>query len=149
MAKPWSKLQKKLYTIRADGIRFQIQCRLYRMKSQCGSTDFPRYWITLDKEIIWDYPKDFINTPHPGRKPKVAYPYITDISAISDLIREYVDTPKEQLMSKSFERDYWDLIDIFRAVDKRIGLRRLDELKKTKNLAARKIVEKRLAGSMS
>jgi len=31
------------------------------MRSQNGgSTDLPRYWITLDKNVIWDYPKDFI-----------------------------------------------------------------------------------------
>jgi len=32
------------------------------MNSQYGSTDLPRYWITLDKEVIFDYPKQF-DTP--------------------------------------------------------------------------------------
>ncbi len=50
----WSKLQREFYTIRADGLDLQIHCRVYRMQSQRGSADLPRYWITLGKEIIWD-----------------------------------------------------------------------------------------------
>ncbi|WP_216095042.1 hypothetical protein [Candidatus Marithrix sp. Canyon 246] len=50
------------------------------MQSNMGSTDIPRYWITLEKEIIWDYPKNFIDKPHPSRSDW--FPYCTDISAI-------------------------------------------------------------------
>lgn len=74
MPKPWSKLQKEFYLIRADGINFQLQCRRYRMDSTQGSTDCPRYWITLNKEVIWDYPKDFIKRVHPDRAPANWYP---------------------------------------------------------------------------
>lgn len=146
MPKPWSKLQKEFYLIRADGINFQLQCRRYRMDSAQGSTDCPRYWITLDKEVIWDYPKDFINRSHPDRTPANWYPYNTDISAISDLIRDYLDTPKTELMSRVFEHDHWGLVNILRAADKRIGLRRLPALKsKTGNKAALKVIQARLA----
>lgn len=146
MPKPWSKLQKEFYLIRADGINFQLHCRRYRMDSAQGSTDCPRYWITLDKEVIWDYPKDFINRSHPDRAPTSWYPYSTDISAISNLIRDYIDTPKTELMNRVFEHDHWGLVNILRAADKRIGLRRLPALKrKTGNHAALKIIEARLA----
>ena len=56
----WSKLQREIYKITADNINFQIHCVAYRMDSQMGSTNLPRYWITLDKETIFDYPKQFI-----------------------------------------------------------------------------------------
>jgi hypothetical protein len=145
MSKPWSKLQKELYLLRARGLDFQLQCRVYRMNSQMGSTNCPRYWIILGKEIIWDYPKDFISKTHPNRARPRWYPYGTDIPDISNLIREYIDTPKNELISKKFEKDFWGLINILRAVDKRIGARRLPELKKkTGNKAARKIIGARL-----
>jgi len=147
MNKPWSKLQKELYLIRATGLNFQIHCSKYRMNSRWGSTDLPRYWITVstgeNKEILWDYPKDFIGLNHPKRAEW--YPHNTDISEISNLIREYIDTPKEELLIKQFEKDYWGLINILRAADKRIGNRRLSLLKsKTKNIAARKILKLRM-----
>lgn len=58
--KRWSKLQKELYNLIAPELDFQIHCRAYRMDSQSGSTDLPRYWITLGKETIWDYPGQFV-----------------------------------------------------------------------------------------
>jgi len=103
----------------------------------------PRYWITLDQEIIWDYPSDFKHKRYP--KSTDIYPWRVEVSDISALIREYLDTPKDQLMSRHFENDYWGLINILRAADRRIGQRRLKALRsKTHNKAARKIIEQRM-----
>ena len=133
--KRWSKLQKELYKIISKEINFQIHCIAYPMRSQYGKTNIPRYYITLDKEIIWDYPKDFNNN----------YPYDTDISNISDLIREYIDTPKNKIFSKHFENDKWGLSNILIAADKRIGKRRLQILaKNTTNKYILKIIQQRL-----
>lgn len=144
-------MQRELYQIVDESIDFQIHLSKYRMKSQYGSTELPRYWITLDKDIIFDYPKQFVCFDN-GRcliknlkGQKMRYPYQTDISGISDLIREYIDTPRNELMSKHFESDCWGLVNILRAADRRIGKRRLEALKrKTDNQAARKIIEQRL-----
>ena len=145
MRKPWSKLQKELYELRADGLDFQIHCSVYRMDSRRGTTDLPRYWITLNKEIIWDYPKDFVGKNHPDRTPSTHYPYSTDVPDISNLIREYIDTPKDDLFDKVFENDHWGLANILKAFDRRIGVRRLPILKKKiKNRAAHKILDSRM-----
>jgi hypothetical protein len=119
------------------------------MDSVCGSTDLPRYWITLDQETIWDYPKQFVSeggTQDLSGSGFVAwYPYNTDISDISALIREYIDTPKEEIFNKVFLNDHWGLINILRAADRRIGVRRLDALRrKTHNIAAHKVIEVRM-----
>lgn len=97
----WSKLQKELYRIIDPEINLQVHCVVYPMRSQRGGTDLPRYWITLDKEIIFDYPKDIpiIDNGHG------TYPYVTDVSDISDLIREYIDTPVSELMTRLFDND--------------------------------------------
>jgi len=88
MSKPWCKLQKEYYLLVADGLKIQLQCRAYRMDSQMGSTNLPRYWVTLNKETIWDYPKQFVGHEHPSRAQTNWYPYTTDIPDISNLIRE-------------------------------------------------------------
>ena len=149
--KKWSSLQRELYKIIDNRIRFQIHLSKYRIDSQYGSTDLPRYWITLGEEIIFDYPKQFVDVSTHGNfiknlsGKKQLYPYGTDISDISDLIREYIDTPKEIIFHKHFENDYWGLANILRAADKRIGKRRLILLKrKTNNKGALKIIEYRL-----
>ncbi len=129
MGKPWSKLQKEYYLLIADGLKIQLQCRVYRMDSQMGCTNLPRYWITLNKKIIWDYPKQFVGEEHSNRAQTKWYTYSTDIPDISNLIREYIDTPKHELLLKKFKNDHWGLTDVLKASDKRIGKRRLPDLK--------------------
>ena len=112
--KRWSKLQRQLYLIFDDKIDLQIHCSVYRMNSQRGSTDLPRYWIRLNKKIIFDYPR--IATE------KEDYPYITEISDISDLLKEYLDTPKEQILMKTFERDKYGITNLLKAANVRISV---------------------------
>ena len=152
--KRWSSLQREIYKIIDEHIDFQIHLSKYRMCSQYGSTDLPRYWITLGEEIIFDYPKQFVDMDEKGnfiknlRGEKLYYPYQTDISEISSLLREYIDTPKDDVFSKHFDNDYWGIINILKAADRRFGRRRLELLKRrTKNKAAHKIIEFRLTSS--
>jgi len=144
----WSKLQREIYKITTDNINIQIHCTVYPMDSQYGSTDLPRYWITLDKEVIFDYPKQFVTSDGCVRNLSgfsIGYPYNACISDISNLIREYIDTPKDEILTKIFNNDYWGLINILRAADRRIGIRRLKTLKKkTRNIAARKVIKARI-----
>ena len=155
MPKRWSKLQRAIYNLIDDSINFQIHCSIYRMNSQYGDTDLPRYWITLEKEIIFDYPKQFLNeklSDYGRVKPRPEYqtvehmyPYITDIDTISDIIRDYIDTPSDALLSSDFEFDNWGLTDILKAADRRISKKKLAEhFADTDNEAVRKILKKRL-----
>lgn len=145
---PWSKLQREIYNLFTPDINLQIHCTAYPMRSQCGSTLLPRYWITLDKEVIWDYPRDFVAKNRSVRNyhgENLWYPYQTDVSDISSLLREYINTPKEQLLTKKFSNDKWGLVNILRAADRRIGVRRLDSLRrKTHNVAALKVIASRV-----
>ena len=154
--KPWSKLQKQLYLLIDPSIDFQIHCNAYRMKSQRGTTSLPRYCIVLNKEIIFDYPKDFLSNliPREGSRElrttgtstwllnsdltvKDLYPYYTEVQNISCVIREYIDTPVNELFDKIFENDKWGLTDILKAADKRLGKNKLIQIKqetKSKNV---------------
>ena len=106
--KRWSKLQKQLYELVDENIDFKLHYTVYRMQSRHGSTDLPRYFITLAGEIIFDYPKDFalkdgrIKSLAQGGAPLAKfYPYDSGISDIGELIREYIDTPKEELLQST------------------------------------------------
>lgn len=117
--KRWSKLQKQLYLVIDDSINFQIHCSVYRMGSQHGGADLPRYWITLGKEIVFDYPK--VSTD------KQDYPYVNEIPDISDLFRQYLDTPREQLLEKTFESDKYGVTNLLKCADRRISVTGLKE----------------------
>jgi len=142
MSKRWSKLQKELYLLFVSKLNLQLHCCVYRMKSQYGLTDLPRYYFTLDGGIIWDYPKDFILISSTEKR---TYPHQNSMSDISILIREYINTPKLTLFDASFNHDKWDLIDLLKAADKRIGKTRLLKLlNQTKSGAVKRIINKRL-----
>lgn len=80
----------------------------------------------------------------PDRAPIRHYPYRTDISAISGLIRSYIDTPREDVLTASFDDEHWGLIDILRAADRRIGARHWASLRaRLRHPAALKVLEAR------
>ena len=129
MSKRWSKLQKRLYNLMDTNIDFQIHCALYEMNSNDGwhGNKLPRYFIKIGKDIVFDYPKDFDTKK--SYKSNV-YPWITDISEISNVIEEYIQCPESEILN-NFENDKWGITDILRVCDRRIGKRRLHELKST------------------
>lgn len=143
MSKRWSKLQKRLYNLMDPAVEFQIHCAVYEMNSNDGyhGNKLPRYFITIGKEIVFDYPKDFDTTYRYGFN---SYPWDTDIQDISNLIEQYIQRPESELM-KPLEDDRWGLTDILRVCDRRIGKRRLLEIAKdTENEIVKKIVKKRI-----
>jgi len=128
-----------------------------KSKEAIGSTRFPRYWITLAKDVIFDYPAHFKHLPdheagwwekkccEPSGYVTVgkSYPYEEHgVSEISNLISNYIDRPKE-LLFEPFENDRWGLAEILRAADRRICRRRLLEMK-TENPGVIKIISFRL-----
>jgi len=143
MPKRWSKLQKSLYNLIEPSINFQLHCSLYEMNSNDGhhGSKLPRYFITIGKEIVFDYPKDFDTTERYGFN---SYPWDCDISDISNVIEEYIQCPESDLM-KAFMNDKWGITDILRVCDRRIGKRRLLKLQDlNSNEILLKIIEKRL-----
>ena len=129
MPKRWSKLQSRLYNLMDPAIDFQLHCALYEMNSNNGyhGNKLPRYFITVGKEIVFDYPKDFDTTRKYGRN---SYPWDTEISEISNMIEAYIQRPEADLM-QPLEGDIWGLTALLRVCDRRIGKRRLRELRES------------------
>lgn len=146
--KRWSKLQQQVIALFDPRLNLQLHCRLVRMNTQRGSSNLPRYWLSLNKQTIWAYPDDFALPGGGTRSYHSAqirgYPHSTDISAISELLRDYIDTPRTELISKHFVADEWGLITILRAADKRIGVRHWPLLqRKIHNQAALLVLSER------
>lgn len=130
----WSRLQKLIYDVWRSDLGLQIHCNSFALS---GASSVGRYWITLGKEIIWDCPKDF-----PEERDKGVYNHVA--TEITKVIRQYLDTPRDRLMTETFHGDRWGLIDIFRAADRRIGSSKLAELAGTTDSEpARRILDHR------
>lgn len=143
MGKRWSKLQSRLYNLMDEKAEFQIHCALYEMNSNDGyhGNKLPRYFITIGKDVVFDYPKQFDTTL---KYEWNSYPWDCDISDISDMIEAYIECPENELM-QPFTDDKWGITDILRACDRRIGKRRLIQMHdETENAVVREIIEKRL-----
>lgn len=132
----FSQLKKLLKEIVFDPeLGLDIRCTTYRIEN---GAEIGRYWIVLNKETIWSYPariEDQIAL-------KQSNP---DIREITVLLRGYLDTPKDQLLSAEFPQDRFGLIELLRAADRRIGKRRLVELKASSiSSAALLLIKQRL-----
>jgi len=138
----WSKLQKALYNIVDPDMKFQMQCSVFWTRSSWmakkgkGREFVPRYLITIGKNIVWDFPNMFINNdsqidmnhtytkvvkPNKPFSIKDTYGWSENYTWIAETIRAYIDTPKDQLLTIQFEKDKYGLVDVLRAVDRRIG----------------------------
>lgn len=139
--KHWSTLQKSLYGIIVPEVDFQIHCVAYPMRSKTGWAyeSVPRYWITIGKDIVWDFPKCCPQE----ELDKMYYPYCRDLSVISQTIRNYIDCPQDKLMTFDCEDEHWGLIPILRACDRRIGKRRLQDVQTDKPVV-KQIIDLRL-----
>ena len=58
MPRRWSKLQHRLQEIFAPNIRLQFHCAIYRIPRHVD-TVCPRYFLMLNSEIIWDWPRNY------------------------------------------------------------------------------------------
>lgn len=142
MAKRFSKLQQRLYNIVDPKLNFQIHYALYEMNSNNGyhGNKLTRCFITIGKDIVFDYPK---NTDYSGNY-GIKYAYDPDISDISVLIDEYIECSLDNIMNQ-FENDKWGITDILRVCDRRIGKRRLQKIKdNTSDPVLLDIINKRL-----
>ena len=100
----------------APKLDFKIYANAYNIEE---SIPVPRFWITVGGKIIWDWPKDYIE--------QEGWYFYDSTIKISQLLRDYLNTPESELLSKQFE-DPFRLVPILRVCDKRIGEKQLENL---------------------
>ncbi|MCH5234598.1 MAG: hypothetical protein J1E16_04835 [Muribaculaceae bacterium] len=114
--KRWSKLKRDVECLMAPKLDFKIYANAYNIEE---SIPVPRFWITVGGKIIWDWPKDYIE--------QEGWYFYDSTIKISQLLRDYLNTPESELLSKQFE-DPFRLVPILRVCDKRIGEKQLENL---------------------
>lgn len=132
--KRWSKLKWDVECLMASKLNFRICANAYNIGE---SIPLPRFWITVGGKIIWDWPKDFME--------QEGWYFYDSAKKISQLLRNYINTPDSELLLKQFE-DPFHLIPILKVCDRRIGKRRLEKLlEDPKNFEIAFIISNRLS----
>jgi len=132
----FSRLQKLIKSIWCESLPLQLHCSSYRRE---GAADIGRYWITLDKKLIWQAPGDY----YEGLEKDALDHTATEVTIV---LRQYLDCPRGELLTREFDADQFGLVDIMRAADRRIGLKKLSHLLERNEIdPARKVLEKRMA----
>lgn len=147
--KRFSKLHKRIKTLFVNDISLQFHMTVYRQHSPgwgYGSNAYPRYWLQLGQEIIWDYPHDFMRIfEEQGHPRTLFYPDWGAEYNVLHLICQYLNTPRDQLWKATEKDDRWSLYEVLKAADRRIGKQRLLELHgQCAHPAVDKIIEARL-----
>ena len=114
--KRWSKLKREVESLMAPKLEFKIYVNACNIGE---SIPLPRFWITVGGKIVWDWPKDFMG--------QEGWYFYDSAKKISQLLRDYINTPESELLSKQFY-DSFNLIPVLRVCDRRIGKRRLANL---------------------
>jgi hypothetical protein len=155
--RPFSKLKKVIESLFDEKLTMQFCCISYPIRGQWGhNNSIPRYYVKLGKEIIWDFPKDF-------NLKDISFYYWAEFNHINEIVREYIDTPIENLLNKEFTHEKNDfmhqqinpnekeilvfeyqLTELFKAADRRIGKEKLlNWAKEISNPKVDKILELR------
>ncbi len=115
----WSKLKTQIESLFDPSLKLEVYCAVYRKKTQHSMLELPRYFFTLDKEIIWDYPKYFVDQKTAGDAID-HYPY-NGVRHISDLLRTYLNSPRRLLLDLSDDQDEYNLFSLLKAADRRLS----------------------------
>lgn len=130
----WSKLKRQLMLLMDDDSGFDIQCSVFKTKSAWtagqkngiskGREMIPRYWITDNNKVIWDFPVMFLDAESQvGNEYTIrdTYFYGKNYLWIANVIRDYIDTPRDEILTKKFSEDKYGLVDVLRKYDRRIS----------------------------
>ncbi len=140
----WSGLKRDIENIFSEELNLQIYCTAYTYTNKTYSLSAPRYWITIGKELIWDFPGPFLEWKNKDQDSAVEY-LDSETGTIAETLRAYLACGRNELMDFTFPKDRFGLVDILRAADRRLGKSKL--LKKygalSENSVVKKILEKR------
>ena len=127
MAKRWSKLNAQVSHILDESLNLRLQCtKIRRNAKNAGSlaAELGVFTAHFGQSLIWDFPKQFVTTEttYPGGGNHLSY----TVSDLNHLLREYVDTPREHLLTREFARDFFGLCHLLRSADRRLSVSRLE-----------------------
>ncbi len=124
----WSKLRKQVEDLFVPKLGLKLQCTAIRQTWQNeGSLAevLGVFTVRLGKNTIWKFPSQFVDyqTVYPDGKNHYSY----GVADINKTLRDYLNTPKEELLGKVFDRDFFGITNILKAADRRLALSKLKE----------------------
>lgn len=153
MPKRWSKLKKEIESLFIEGMPLVVHCtdmtkaiesHKYNGGQHYSIQSIGVFKVVLDKKILWNFPNDFINSEDPETWPEEG-PYTYRVSILNRIIREYIDTPKNELLSKNFDQDIYGLTKLLLAADRRISTKKLNQhFMGVENQAVKAILSERI-----
>jgi hypothetical protein len=110
----WSQIQRKLYEIIDPKINLQVHCAVYPGGGKTCANGIPRFWVTLDGEVIFDCMHDFMFMWHDKDFNIGNLPFQDDISWCCGIVIRHFQAPVDRLMTL---HDRFGLTDILLAAD--------------------------------
>ncbi len=158
MTKRWSKLKKEVESLFADDLNLKAHCsdmdraidaRKYNSGEHLSFQSLGNFRVVLGKNELWNFPKDFVKANEPETWPD-GRPYSYTASDINRVVREYIDTPKSELLSKQFNNDLFGITKLLLAADRRIAPEKLEaHFRVSNNERVAPIIEARLSNKSS
>lgn len=112
----WSKLKKKVEALMDKSLNFKIYCNAYEIGSY--GNEIPRWWVVINGEIIWDFPKHFSQEDW----------YYEELD-LSQRLDDYINFPSDELNNLiDIDEDRFNLTHLLLTCDRRIGKRRLAKM---------------------
>ncbi|MBP7540738.1 MAG: hypothetical protein KA802_12500 [Saprospiraceae bacterium] len=144
--RPFSKLKTQIENLFDPALGMEFCCNSYPMRGGWAENSIPRFYIKMDKQILWDFPADF-------EIKNISYGHWAGNNDISELVREYIETPKSMILDRMFANEVkrydtliicFHLTDFFKAADRRFGKKKLRTwAAKLHNHTIDRIIEKR------
>lgn len=124
--KPFSKLKREIEKLFVPELQMEFCCSSFPIRGQRPSNNaIPRFYVRQNKKVIWDFPKDF-------EFKEMHYAYWARGNKISELARDYIDTPIGSLLEKKFANDFYNFsvfnYEMLTQVSKHSGKYHLTEL---------------------
>ncbi|MCO6430639.1 MAG: hypothetical protein J5J00_07235 [Deltaproteobacteria bacterium] len=130
----WSQLKKRIEELFDPELSLSVFCTVQRGPSN----SIGRIWFKCSKEVVWDEPRNVSKRVSAGETND-------DVSTMTSIMREYLALPREEIFTFNSPLDSWGLVEMLKAADRRIGKRRLTDLKaNTKGRAALQLIIRRL-----
>jgi len=140
----WSKIKKSIESLFVSGLKVKLNGTIYRDFPSSSEPGSGRFWVTLNKIIILDIPKDIPDIEK--------CPYGPFLPESIGVIREYINTPvskqtkmpldipvdfgghKEVYLRKQFIHN--SLLEVLQMSDRRIGKKAKEQLLETRTTDA-------------
>ncbi|MGH8107742.1 MAG: hypothetical protein ACREO1_03355 [Arenimonas sp.] len=119
---PWSKVEKRIRDLSDPQLKLRFYFTSYRQEKIATphwTESAGKLWVSLNGKTLWAIPKD----RHSGDQGDIGMQARRSPGWLVEMMVEYMDVPRDDLLTWTPSWSTWGLIDILLASDRRIGRR--------------------------